>query len=83
MINLFFIRFTDSRKKIAIARMIQIRLNSNIPLTAPSVSARTIVTTWVNGNTARAKYCTGPGRSDSGKKVPLNRNIGVMNRNAG
>lgn len=41
------------------------------------------MTTCVSGSTASAKYWMDGGRSESGKKVPLKRNMGVMKRNMG
>lgn len=76
-------RFTDSKKNINDTTSIQARLIIRKVPIVPRASARTIRTTWVNGSTARAKYWIGSGRSDRGKKVPLKRNIGVMNRKAG
>ena len=39
--------------------------------------------TCVRGRTPMPTACKGVGRMENGKKVPLRRNIGVMNKNAG
>ena len=41
------------------------------------------MTTCVSGSRAVARYWMDTGRSERGKKVPLKRNMGVMNRNMG
>ncbi len=63
--------------------MIHTKLSSISGCGVPSVSERAIMTTCVNGSTAIARYWMDTGRRESGKKVPLNRNMGVMNRNMG
>ncbi len=63
--------------------MIHTKLNSKSGCGLASVSERAIMTTCVSGSRAIARYWMGTGRSESGKKVPLKRNMGVMNRNMG
>lgn len=63
--------------------MIHAKLTGINPLGSANVRERTIMTTCVSGSAAIAKYCRDTGRSESGKKVPLKRNMGVMNRNVG
>ena len=75
--------FTETTKKKSVANKIQTKLIRKNGLGCASVSERIIITTWVSGSTAKAKYRTKSGRSESEKNVPLKRNIGVMNRNEG
>ena len=58
--------------------MFQSRTGSQYPLP----KERTTVTRCVRGNT-KAAFCAHIGRLSKGKKVPLNRNMGVTNRNVG
>src|SRR3989339_1653353 len=48
----------------------------------PSETKRVSSTRWYKGN-ASDKSCAHPGSPETGKKVPLNRNIGVINRKMG
>jgi hypothetical protein len=43
-----------------------------------SISERRSCTPWCRGMN-HATTCSHPGRRSSGKKIPLNRNMGVMN----
>ena len=57
-------------------------LQSSPACNSPKLSERTRLTRWVSGKmTARA--CAHAGRFSTGKKVPLNRNMGVTNKNIG
>lgn len=83
MMSLFFMRFTESIKNTSDTGIIHARLRSTGWTWVASVRERTIITTCVSGSTASARYWTDSGRSERGKKVPLKRNMGVMNRNMG
>ena len=80
----FFIRFTDSMKRISEMVSIHARLKiRRLLLRFARVRARVMLTTCVSGSAVSARYWRGSGSSFSGKNVPLKRNIGVMNRNVG
>lgn len=74
---------TDSTNNTTEAMMIHTKFKIINSLRFASVRARTMLTTCVSGKNAMAKYWMGIGISDSGKNVPLNRNIGVINKNVG
>lgn len=50
---------------------------------APVSAPRVRFTIWARGSVVRASPCAGFGRVFMGKKVPLRKSIGVMNRNIG
>jgi hypothetical protein len=58
------------------------KLINNSKLNKPKLNARTRLTKWVSGK-IKAKYCAHRGKPVSGKKVPLKRNMGVINKNMG
>lgn len=70
-------------KKTGVATAIQMRLMSSEDSKFPTISALVRLTACVRGRNAFAMICINPGRSANGKKVPLNRNIGVISRKAG
>ena len=81
--SLFFIRFTDSTNNMRETATIHTRLNNNIVFRSARVKERTMLTTWVRGRMARATYWIDWGIRLRGKKVPLKRNMGVMNKKKG
>ena len=73
----------DKTKKIKVVTRTQARLNSREASKIPSVSPRIIFTVCVKGRKSSAIIWVGRGSEDSGKNVPLNKNIGVIRRKAG
>ena len=76
-------RFMLRKKKTIVTAPIQVRLRSSVDWRFPKNSPLVRFTACVRGKTAKAKTCIACGNADSGKKVPLTRNIGVIRRNAG
>jgi hypothetical protein len=78
-------------KKKTVIRISQVRLtiksisvlNPRIGSTLDTRVPLQIFTTCVRGKTTIAVSCTLEGSEVSGKKVPLKKSIGVMNRNDG
>lgn len=83
LISRFFMRFMASMKKMGVIISIHARLNSIVVSMFPRVRARVMVTALVRGNTKWAVVCTICGIAVKGKKVPLSRDMGVMNKKAG
>ena len=83
MINFFAIKLIANTKKISVATASQIRLVIIEMFGLPRVSPLVMFTLCVNGKMSWARSCTGGGKTVMGKKVPLNRNIGVMKRKNG
>ena len=83
LMSLFFIMFIDSTKKKGVVTRNHARSSSKVMFSPPAVSARVSVTECVNGKKMFAKVCNSTGSAVSGKNVPLNMNIGVMNKKAG
>jgi predicted O-methyltransferase YrrM len=71
------------KKNIDVAARIHKMLRKVAVLIADNVIARFTITTCANGRMAKAKCCIVVGNKLSGKNVPLNKNIGVINRNIG
>ena len=71
------------KKNIEVATKIHIILRKVAVLIADNVIARFTITTCANGSMAKATYCTVSGNKLRGKNVPLNKNMGVINRNIG
>ncbi len=78
-----FISFNESTNSIVDTTAIHARPTGISMLNVAELRARTILTTWVRGSAIMARYCIGRGMSERGKKVPLNRNMGVMNKKVG
>ena len=70
-------------QKIAVKAVIHARLSTSVFVMSGRVSIRMMATRWVRGKKISAKYCKATGRRLSGKKVPENNAMGVMNRNDG
>ena len=83
LINLFFIRFMLNTKKNMVTATIQAKLRSRSTLVEPRTTPLVMFTTCVKGSKTWATVCTMRGNCESGKKVPLSRNMGVTNKNAG
>ena len=75
--------FMQITKKTGVTIAIQATLVSSEASSLPSISPLDRLTDCVRGSTALANICSAAGYSDSEKKVPLSRNIGVMKRNPG
>jgi len=70
-------------KKTIVTAKIQTKLSSRDVSILPSVKPLVRFTTCVKGRIIWAAVCAGKGNVESGKKVPLKRNMGVMSRNEG
>lgn len=70
-------------KKTSVTAEIHAKLSSNEASMFPSTNPLVRFTTCVRGRRICAPVCTAKGNADSGKKVPLKRNIGVTSRNEG
>lgn len=70
-------------KKTGVTAAIQTRLMISENCKLPNIRLRVRVTACVSGRNALAMIGTNPGKSVNGKNVPLNRNMGVINRKAG
>jgi len=81
--SLLLMRFMLRKKKTSVTAAIQTRLSSSDGSSFPKSSPLVTLTVCVRGKNVFAMNCMNAGRLVSGKKVPLNRNIGVMKRNAG
>ena len=79
----FFIRFMARIKKIGVTISIHARLNRMDSWMLPKARALVTATALVSGRKICAAICRNSGMEDRGKKVPLRRNIGVMNRKFG
>lgn len=76
-------RFMLRKKKTSVTAAIHARLRSSVDWRFPKNNPLVRFTACVRGKTVKAIVCIACGSADSGKKVPLTRNIGVMRRNAG
>jgi hypothetical protein len=81
--SLLFIKSMLRMKKTGVTAEIQMILRPSDDARFPKIKSLVRLTVCVRGRNACAKTCMKPRRSVSGKNVPLNRNIGVMNRNPG
>ena len=72
-----------STKKTNVPTKIQTKLSSIEASTLPRTKPLVMLTTCVKGRKIWTPVCTAKGNVDSGKKVPLKRNMGVTSRNAG
>ncbi len=70
-------------QKIAVKAIIHARWSTRIFVIAGNVSIRMMATRWVSGKRISAIYWRATGKRVSGKNVPENNAIGVMNRNEG
>src|SRR4030042_3956098 len=81
--SLFFIRFMLRTKKTGVTMAIHTMLrnmdDSRLQNSKPLVK----FTVWVRGRKSCAHVCIRTGVLESGKNVPLNRNIGVTKRKPG
>ena len=76
-------RFMARMKKMGMRIIIHARLKRIESWMLPRANDLVIITTLVSGNKICAIICKISGIATSGKYVPLSRDIGVMNRNAG
>ena len=76
-------RLIEIIQKIAVKAIIHARLSTRIFVIAGKVSIRMMATRWVSGKKIRAIYWNATGNRVSGKNVPENNAMGVMNRNEG
>lgn len=83
LMSLFFMSFILSTKKTGVTAAIHATLIKSVDPRLPRIRPLERFTTCVSGRTALAKSSTGAGRAESGKNVPLSRNIGVMKRKPG
>ena len=83
MISRFFIKLTESITKIGVTIRIHVRFNKTESCMLLLAKALVTVTAFVSGRNICATVCTNSGIDVKGKKVPLKRNIGVMNRKFG
>ncbi len=81
--SLLFISRIEIIKRISVTADNQARLGSMETEIMFSVKERNTMTTWASGSRARAISWMKAGSSESGKKVPLKRNMGVINRKLG
>jgi len=81
--SLFFIKFMLKTKKMSVTATIQTKLSSKKISVLPRTKPRVMFTTCVKGRKTWAAVCKRGGNCESGKKVPLSRNMGVMSKNAG
>ena len=81
--SFFFIRFMLSTKNMGVTTAIHARLRIKDVSSFPNINALLKSTVCVRGRTVFATICMNCGRLVKGKKVPLNRNMGVMKRNPG
>jgi hypothetical protein len=70
-------------QKIAATTIIQARWSTSTLVMAGRVSIRMMATRWVSGKKISAIYWRATGSRVSGKNVPENNAMGVMNRNEG
>ena len=70
-------------QKIIVTKKIHARWSTSTLVIAGNVSIRMMATRWVSGKKIRAIYCRRTGNNVSGKNVPENNAMGVMNRNEG
>ena len=76
-------RFIERIKKKGVTASSHARFKNRVNSTVPRARARVNVTACVKGRKSWEKTCTEFGKAVVGKKVPLTRNMGVMNRKAG
>jgi hypothetical protein len=81
--SLLLIRFMLRMKKTGVTTTIQMRLMGSEDSRFPNINPLVRLTTCVRGRITFANTCMNAGRLANGKKVPLRRNIGVMNRKPG
>ena len=70
-------------QKIAVTTIIHERWSNKTLVIAGNVSIRMMATRWVSGKKTSAMYWKATGSRVSGKNVPENSAMGVMNRNEG
>jgi len=70
-------------QKIIVTIKIHARWSTSTLVIAGNVSIRIMATRWVSGKKISAMYWKATGKRVSGKNVPENNAIGVMNRNEG
>ncbi len=76
-------RLIEIIQKIIVTIKIHARWSTSTLVMAGSVSIRMMATRWVSGKRIRAIYWRATGNRVSGKNVPENNAMGVMNRNEG
>ena len=83
LMSLFFMRFMARMKKTGVTISIHARLKRIESWMLPRARARVTFTALVSGRRTVAATCRIWGMEVKGKKVPLNRNMGVMKRKFG
>lgn len=73
-----FMRFVLRMKKIGVTMAIHAMLVSSVVGRLPRIRPLVSITVCGKGRKAVANACIPDGSDDSGKKVPLSRNMGVM-----
>jgi len=76
-------RLIDIMQNMTVTTIIHERWSNKTLVIAGNVSIRIMATRWVSGKKIRAMYWKATGNRVSGKNVPENSAMGVMNRNEG
>lgn len=83
LISLFFIKFMLNKNKAIVTIVIHAKLSSVNTSALPTTNPLVKFTKCVKGRKISVAVSTTGGNWESGKKVPLSRNMGVISRNVG